>query len=435
MTNSSSLSRPSILAVAACAFGAAGAATAIAGLAVPSAALAGLAGACGAYLAVETRRTQAMIGRIAEVARAAAKGDLEPRIVGIGREDDLGKTANALNALVDASDAFIREASAAMDHARQGKFYRQVLERGMLGSFRRGATIINAANADMQSKLVENRRLATDFQAGVGTVVSSVAGSALTLRTNAESMVKLAEDTQQRSMTVSAASEQATTNVQTVASAAEELSASIREISSRVGEAAAVANKAAHEAEAVNRIVESLADATGRIGEFATLIRKIADQTNLLALNATIEAARAGEAGKGFAVVASEVKGLASQTAKATEDISRQIVDISSSTRDAVVAIRGIADTVAKVNQATTAIAGAVEEQNAATQEIARSVAEASAGTNMVTENISTVSTSTENVRNSARTVLDAAAALDKRSEEMREAVDSFLTKTGVKTD
>lgn len=433
MTNLSSLSKAAILSLLVSALGIG----AILILYLNSSSYAGLMMGAATILALlnvwQVRKARASVLRLTGVARAVAKGDLEPRLIGITERGELGEVANAMNSFIDAADAFVREAGAAMDHARQGKFYRKVLERGMHGSFRRGAMIINSANAEMQERLVENKRLATDFQNGVGSVVKSVAESALTLRSNAEGMVKLAEDTQQRSMTVSAASEQATTNVQTVASAAEELSASIREISSRVGEAAAVATKAAHEAESVDATVTSLAEATGRISEFATLIRKIAEQTNLLALNATIEAARAGEAGKGFAVVASEVKGLASQTARATEDISRKIDEISKSTSNAVSAIRGIAATVAQVNQATTAIAGAVEEQNAATQEIARSVAEASSGTSMVTENISAVSQSTENVRNSADAVLKAAAGLDRQSEEMRDAVDSFLAKTGVK--
>jgi methyl-accepting chemotaxis protein len=430
MKNSSSLSKAILAAILALVAGFAALATTWLGLSVPALAASGCGlvfTAAAIHFAVAAR---ACVRSITGIAIAAAKGDLEPRLVGIREGGELGELSNSINTLVDATDAFVREAGAAMDHARQGKFYRKVLERGMLGSFRRAAGIINAANAAMSEKLVDNRKLAVGFQGEVSAVVQAVAESAIALRNNAESMVKVAEDTQQRSMAVSAASEQATTNVQTVASAAEELSASIREISSRVGEAATVATKAADEAKAVDATVTSLAAATGRIGEFATLIRKIAEQTNLLALNATIEAARAGDAGKGFAVVASEVKGLANQTARATEDISSQIEAITRSTSDAVSAIRGIALTVAKVNQATTAIAGAVEEQNAATQEIARSVSEASAGTGMVTSNITAVSQSTESVRQSAQTVLGAASGLDKQSEEMRNAVASFLAKT-----
>lgn len=367
---------------------------------------------------------------ITEISRAAAKGNLEPRLVGIREAGELGDLSNSVNTLIDLTDAYIRESGAAMDHARQGKFYRKVLELGMLGSFRRAAQIINTANDSMSEKLVDNRKLALGFQDKVSSIVQAVAGSAIALRTNAESMVTIAEDTQQRSLAVSAASEQATTNVQTVASAAEELSASIREISSRVGEAAAVATDAATEAKMVDATVTSLAAATARISEFATLIRKIAEQTNLLALNATIEAARAGDSGKGFAVVASEVKGLANQTARATEDISCQIDAITNSTRDAVSAIRGIVATVSKVNEATTAIAGAVEEQNSATQEIARSVSEAYAGTGMVTSNITSVSQSSATVRESAQTVLNAAVGLDSQSEDLRNAVASFLAAT-----
>ncbi|MCA3263413.1 MAG: methyl-accepting chemotaxis protein [Telmatospirillum sp.] len=429
MTNLSSLSKAVFATAFAAFFGLAGFVAGLLDFAfAPIPVLAGAISALmAAYYSASARRC---VLEVNAIARAAAKGDLEPRLVGIRERGELRELPNSINTLIDATDAFVREAAASMEHARQGKFYRKVLETGMLGSFKRAARVINTANDSMREKLVANRKLAVGFQEEVGSVVQGVAGSAHSLRAHAESLVKIAEDTQQRSLAVSAASEQATTNVQTVAAAAEELSASIREISSRVGEAASIATQAATEAKAVDATVTSLAAATGRIGEFATLIRKIAEQTNLLALNATIEAARAGDAGKGFAVVASEVKGLANQTARATEDISSQIAAITDSTQDAVAAIRGIATTVAKVNEATTAIAGAVEEQNAATQEIARSVSEASAGTSMVTSNITSVSQSTESVRESARTVLDAASGLNRQSEEMRGAVASFLEKT-----
>jgi methyl-accepting chemotaxis protein len=190
------------------------------------------------YFSVCARRC---VLEVNAIARAAAKGDLEPRLVGIRERGELRELPNSINTLIDATDAFVREAAASMEHARHGKFYRKVLETGMLGSFKRAARVINTANDSMREKLVANRKLAVGFQEEAGSVVQGVAGSAVSLRAHAESLVKIAEDTQQRSIAVSAASEEATTNVQTVAAAAEELSASIREISSRVGEAASIA--------------------------------------------------------------------------------------------------------------------------------------------------------------------------------------------------
>jgi methyl-accepting chemotaxis protein len=379
-------------------------------------------------------RTQSFLEGVARVSAGAAAGDLESRNTLVREGGELRAIALANNALLDSADAFVREAGAAMEHVQQGKFYRRVIERGLPGSFRRAATIVNDANAAMKTRLAETQVLATEFQASMGEVVRAVGASAIDLRRNAESMVAVAMDTQQRSIAVSAASEEASTNVQTVASAAEELSASIREISARVSDAASISAEAAAQAKAVDETVHSLATAAGRIESVAELINTIAGQTNLLALNATIEAARAGEAGKGFAVVASEVKGLANQTARATEDIATQISEIQHATATAVEAIRAIAKTVDRVNISTAAIAGAVEEQNAATQEIARSVSEASAGTGMVSENITLVSQAAERVGDSAQGVLAAATSLNAQSDALQRSVDNFLRRTGTQT-
>ncbi len=177
--------------------------------------------------------------------------------------------------------------------------------------------------------------------------------------------------------------------------------------------------------------VQALASAAQKIGNVVSLISDIAGQTNLLALNATIEAARAGEAGKGFAVVASEVKSLASQTARATEEISAQIGQMQHVTRDAVAAIQGIGATIAEVNQIASTIASAVEEQSAATQEIARNVQQAAEGTQAVTANIAQVQDATTTTGAAASQVLGAAGELARHSGGLRQEVDGFLA--GVK--
>jgi len=197
-------------------------------------------------------------------------------------------------------------------------------------------------------------KLADEFEASVKGVVQTVASSSTQLQSTAQSMSATAEETSRQATAVAAASEQASTNVQTVASAAEELSSSIAEISRQVSESTKIAGSAAEEASRTNVQIKGLAEAAQKIGDVVKLISDIAAQTNLLALNATIEAARAGEAGKGFAVVASEVKSLATQTAKATEEISAKVAEMQTATGQSVQAIDGITGTIGRINEVAT---------------------------------------------------------------------------------
>ncbi|MBV8535527.1 MAG: cache domain-containing protein [Alphaproteobacteria bacterium] len=292
---------------------------------------------------------------------------------------------------------------------------------------------LQAEQKDLEAKAAAERksvmqRMAQEFEGAVGAIVTGVSATADKLQSSAQAMSATADDASRQATAVASASEQASTNVQTVASAAEELSSSIAEISRQVAESTRIAGQAVGDAEQTNAQVQNLAAAAQKIGDVVKLINDIAGQTNLLALNATIEAARAGEAGKGFAVVASEVKSLATQTAKATEDISAQIKEIQSATTDSVRAIQGIGQTIGKINEIATTIASAVEEQGAATKEIARNVQQASVGTGNVSSNISGVTQAVGKTGTAAGDVLGASRELATQSDALRQQVNRFLS-------
>jgi methyl-accepting chemotaxis protein len=229
------------------------------------------------------------------------------------------------------------------------------------------------------------------------------------------------------STTVAAAAEEASSNVETVASATEEINASLAEIASQVSRATEVAQTAVSTASQTSGVINGLREQSDSIGEVVKMITDIAEQTNLLALNATIEAARAGEAGKGFAVVASEVKNLATQTAKATEQISAQIDSVRGESANAVDAIDRISAVIRQIDEITTAIAAAVEEQAAATREIARNVQQASVGTTDVTSNIAQVKGGASETGTASRDVLTASEELSQHAERMRSVVQQFI--------
>ena len=249
------------------------------------------------------------------------------------------------------------------------------------------------------------------------------------MRTTSSSLSTVSRQTNERVEGAQRASGEASMSVESVASASEELSASINDISQQAVHAAGIARRAVNQARQTDGTVQGLAQSAGKIGEVVGLINTIAAQTNLLALNATIEAARAGEAGRGFAVVASEVKSLASQTAKATEEISEQIADIQKVAGEAIDAIKGIGSIIGEVNEVATAIAAAVQQQGAATQEISRSTQHAAQGTKNVSDNITGVKADADAAAAAADDVNVASQTLETQSQQLGSQVTQFLGK------
>jgi chromosome segregation ATPase len=266
------------------------------------------------------------------------------------------------------------------------------------------------------------------FRDKIAESTQQVSGQTSEMRALAARLLSVAESAADEAQGAQSATNGASSNVQTVAAATEQLSASIREIAGQTDRVSTLMEGATQRAAATNEDVGQLSQSADRIGTVIGLISDIAEQTNLLALNATIEAARAGEAGKGFAVVASEVKELATQTAKATEEIGQQIAGIQSSTTGTVESIQAITDSVDEIRELTTAIASAVEEQEAATQEIANSIGAASNGTGTAANKVASVSKSIEETANEANVVNSTADILTEQSEGLMSQVENFLT-------
>lgn len=333
--------------------------------------------------------------------RKLAAGDFDVVLPGLGRRDELGDMASAVEEFKVQAVAKAERDAAAQEESNRAA-----------DQMRRGELI----------------RFADQFESAVGSIVSSVSVSSGQLEGAANTLTRTAETTEQLSGQAAATSDEASSNMQSVATATEELSLSVNEIGRQVQNSSRIAESAVDQARQTDARIGELSRAAQRIGDVVDLITAIAEQTNLLALNATIEAARAGDAGRGFAVVASEVKSLADQTAKATDEIRTQIGAMQQVTSVAVGAIRSIGQTITEINEVSTAIATAVEQQGAATREIARNIQHAAGGTSEVSSNIVGVSDASTQAGVAANEVLGASGDLRREADTLRGEIDEFLT-------
>ncbi len=337
---------------------------------------------------------------MARAMRELATGNFDVRLPGLGRRDEVGQMAKAV-------EEFKVQA--------QAKAERDLAEREQ------------KSREAAQARRAELHQLADNFQAAVGKIIDTVGTASSELEHSAKLLANSSDATQKLSTMVTSASEETSGNVQTVADATEQVAASVNEIGTQVQLSAKITLEAVEQTERTDARIAKLADAANRIGDVTEIIAKIAAQTNLLALNATIESARAGEAGRGFAVVAQEVKALASQTSQATSEISSQIAGIQAETQESVRAIKEIGDTIRRVAGIAERISGAIETQGGATRDIAVNVQQAAIGTSQVANNIGDVSRGATEIGAASTQVLTSAQLLSRENQRLSEEVNKFL--------
>lgn len=392
-----------------------------AGLVTPGMILTGLGLGVGCGALIRERMFLASMRRTCE---AVAAGDFEKRIALLRECGAALRTGEAVNNLIDMADAYLRESMAMLQHAAEEKFYRIFILTGLRGSYRHGAEIMNTSLEKARTNTTTRMTKAANE---VGALADTVSAAAVELRASSEQLVRSAQQTSGKSVTVAAATEEVTANIHSVSTATEQLGQAVLEVSRKAQETSALVQNAVSKVKASQDTMGSLSDASQQIGSVLDIIQDIAWQINLLSLNATIEAARAGEAGRSFAVVAAEVKNLSDQTAKAAVNISGKIKNMQTTTMQATAELNAVSEFILSINTATDSVASAVEEQTAATREISSNMEQASKATTEVADTITQVSRSSEEGNHTAGEVLKAADELSRRAVAMQDIVERFM--------
>ncbi len=367
------------------------------------------------------------IKKALNVVLAAAEGDYEARITNVDSHPDMRELFIAINRLIDRNDAFLRESAASMGAVSENRYYRRIVETGLVGAYLTSAQKINAATASIEQKLTGFNTIVEEFKSGSFEAVDQIAEAAGALSSASGDANRIAHETSSRSTNVAAAARQTAANVAGVSEASEELNQSIRTVADQARESVEIANRANGLAQETDGRIGQLEAAAGEIVEVVSFIRDIAAQTNLLALNATIEAARAGDAGKGFAVVAQEVKNLANQTGTATDRIAQRITGIQTTTGIAVQAIATIRDSITGIHETVGEMSAAVDEQQEFVSEIASNVEQSATAANEMNTTIAQVSTAADDNLKAVDGLRQATDRLRHQSDDLGKRVRDFL--------
>lgn len=375
------------------------------------------------------------IQRAAELCEQAARGNLEVRLLNVDADGDLGRIIHSLNNLLDYTDAFVREARASLDAAAQGRFYRRVLLRGMLGSFRLASEAINHSAAAMQSDHAALRRadearhaIADEFEASVKEIATAVADSAQEVHTIGGELASTASQTSSQADGALQASEKTSHAVTQVAHSTESLRSAVGQIDDQVRASTTVVSRAVSEANQANDIMSDLTQSSANIDSVVSTISAIAKQTHLLALNAAIEAAHAGDAGRGFAIVADEVRKLAQQASDATEGAKVEITQVQTSATVAADAIKRCGSTIAEVDSVSEIISQLIRQQTTSTIAINNHASQAAEETERVSENIGLTSQAAQNTRIATDGLLRSSSDLMELSDKLNSSVEHLLS-------